>query len=269
MANSLGKKGQLSSVVAAERDGALVLVDGFVRQLAARRIDMPTLAADVVDLSPVQMKAQLYLRNRERGLLLLEECRLVHELVLLDQLSQVEVSDLLERHKTWVSRRFSLITRISPNLLGEALLGRLGGGSLRKLALLPARNQDELWAAISRDPLTPRDAELVIDLWRRAPDAPARQFIVEHPKEAARLARGEPEKVVDVRLGAAGEEVRVALEQMRRAGLRVLRRLHDGLGPLSPEGGGLLAEAHRKTEAEAIGALRELGAWLTRPGGET
>lgn len=266
MAASLRSKGQLSPLVAAERDGALVLVDGFVRQLAATRLSIPTLSVDVLDLSSAQMKAQLYLRNRERGLFLLEECRIVRDLVEVEGLSQVEVGDLLERHKSWVSRRLSLIGRISAHLVEEAQLGRLGGGALRKLALLPARNQEELFAAATAGELPARDVELLIELWRKAPDPQARQFLVQHPGEAIRLARGEPERAMDVRLGPGGEEVRVALEQMRRAGLRVLRRLREGLGPLAPEGIVLLAEARRKTDAEATGALRELEAWLARPG---
>lgn len=267
MVASLRSKGQLSSLVAAERDGVLVLVDGFVRQIAARRLSMPSVAVDALELSSAQMKAQLYLRNRERGLFLLEECRIVRDLVEVESLSQVEVGDLLERHKSWVSRRLSLIARISPHLAEEAQLGRLGGGSLRKLALLPARNQEELFAAATASELPARDVELLIDLWRKAPDPQARQFLIEHPGEAIQLARGEPERAMDVRLGPGGEEVRVALEQMRRAGLRVLRRLRDGLGPLAPEGIVLLAEARRKTDAEAQGALRELEAWLSRPVG--
>jgi len=68
---SLKSKGQLSPLVAAEQDGVLVLVDGFVRHLAATHLGLETLLVEVVQLSPVQMKVQLYLRNRERGLLLL------------------------------------------------------------------------------------------------------------------------------------------------------------------------------------------------------
>ena len=124
--SSLRTKGQLSPLVAAEHDGALVLVDGFVRHLAAVRLGLQQVAVEVVRLSPVQMKAQVYLRNRERGLVLIEECRLVRELCDVDGLSQVEVSDLLERHKTWVCRRLSLSREVSPHLLNDLSLGLLG-----------------------------------------------------------------------------------------------------------------------------------------------
>jgi len=73
---SLRSKGQLSPLVAAEHEGELVLVDGFARQAAAVRLGLTTVSVALLALSSVQMKAQLYLRNRERGLGLLEECAL-------------------------------------------------------------------------------------------------------------------------------------------------------------------------------------------------
>lgn len=260
---SLRSKGQLSPLVAATlTDGRLVLVDGFARHLAAKRIGMPTLAVEVLDLSPIQMKAQLYLRNRERGLQLLEECRLVRELVEVDRQSQVEVGDLLERHKSWVCRRLALIVGLSPHVVEEAELGRLLEGTLRKLALLPPRNQEQLWTASRRAELSPRDIERLVDLWRRAAEPEARQFLLEQPAEALRLARGQPEAQVDVRLGKAGEEVRSVLEQLRRGSLRLARRVRDGVGPLPPEGVAVLAEARRKTQAEVDPAMAALETWL-------
>jgi hypothetical protein len=265
MEASLRSKGQLSPMTAATvADGTarLVLVDGFVRQIAARRAGMMTVAVEEHGLSPVQMKAQVYLRNRERGLFLLEECRLVRELVEVDGLSQVEVSDVLERHKSWVCRRLSLILALSPHLVEEAELGRLPPGCLRKLALLPPRNQEQLWSAVQHADLEPRGAERLIDLWRRAPDPEARQFVLEHPAEALRLAHGKPEAQLDARLGPGGEEVRTVLEQIRRASLRLARRMRDGLGPMPSEGKDVLGEACRKTVAEVRPALAAVTAWL-------
>src|ERR1700680_4839592 len=68
---SLRRKGQLSPLVAADCDGTLVLVDGFLRHQAALRLGLDALLVAVVSLSSAHMKAQVYLRNRERGLLLL------------------------------------------------------------------------------------------------------------------------------------------------------------------------------------------------------
>jgi ParB family transcriptional regulator, chromosome partitioning protein len=268
MMASLSSKGQLSPLVAAEQEEALVLVDGFIRQLAAVRLKLPTVQVEVVRLTPVQMKAQLYLRNRDRGLVLLEECRLVRELVEVDGLNQVEVGDLLERHKSWVSRRLGLLRQMSEHLVEEAALGELGPGALRKLAQLPVRNQERLWAAVRQATLGRRETELFLDLWRKAPDPEAQRFLLEHPHEALKLARGVGVPSVDPRLGAAGEQALRSLEVLRRAANRLNQRLREGLGKLSPEGVELLDRARVRATEDSVDALGQLEAWLLGCKGE-
>jgi len=266
--SSLRAKGQLSPLVAAEHDGALVLVDGFVRHLAAVRLGFEQVAVEVVRLSPVQMKTQVYLRNRRRGLLLIEECRLVRELCDVDGLSQVEVADLLERHKTWVCRRLSLSREVSPHLLNDLSLGLLGPGSLRKLAQLPARNQEELWVAARREELSTRDTAALVDLWRRAADPQARRYLLEHPAEALRCSREAPETPTEPRLGSAGLEFLKGLRVLRAVSLRLLRRLGDGLEPLTPEGQALLAEATEHAETDCTAALSQISTLVGRTEGD-
>lgn len=262
MMASLASKGQLSPLVAAEQEGALVLVDGFVRQVAASRLKWDQVQVEVLRLTPVQMKAQLYLRNRERGLVLLEECRLVRELVETDGLSQVEVGDLLERHKSWVSRRLALLRQLSEHLVEEAALGELGPGGLRKLAQLPVRNQERVWASARRAALGRRQTEHLVDLWRKAPDPEAQRFLLEHPHEALKLARGPEDRPVDARLGFAGEAALRSLEHLCRAANRLRQRLGEGLGPLTAEGAAQLDKARVRALDDSTDALGQLDAWL-------
>jgi hypothetical protein len=175
--------------VAAEHEGQLVLIDGFARQAAAVRMGLGTMAVEVVELTAVQMKAQLYLRNRERASNLVDECRLVRKLCESDGLNQVEVSALLERHKSWVNRRLALCRALSPRLLSEGAVAELGSGSIRRLALLLVCNQEELVAVSRREQLREQDTALLINLWRRAPDRKARQYLLEQPRCAIELAR--------------------------------------------------------------------------------
>lgn len=255
MENSLRSKGQLSPIVVARQGERWVLVDGFVRCLAARQLGLERLAAEVVEVTAAQMKAQVYLRNRERGLHLLEECRLVCELVEVDGLAQVEVGDLLERHKSWVCRRLALARRLSPSLLTEADLGRLTAGSLARLAELPARNQEQVWAAVQRDGIEGREVGLLARLWHKAPDPEARAWVLAHPAAALAHARGKTEASSDPRLGPAGEEVHRGLVTLRRASLRLTRRVQDGLGALDAEGIAVLARAHELARTDCTEAL--------------
>ena len=264
---SLRSKGQLTPVVAADQEGTLVLVDGFVRHLAATRLGLETLLCEVVSVSRVQMKAQVYLRNRDRGLLLIEECRLVRELCDVEGLSQVEVGEVLERHKSWVCRRYALLAVLSQHLVEDMSLGLLGGGSLRRLAQLPARNQEELVAVIRRDDLGPRDAAALLDLWRKATDAEARRYVQDHPREALRRSRGAEPAAEDARLGKAGRELQLGLIALGQVSLRVQRRMREGLGELAPEGVHVLAKAARQAEEQCTTALRSVQGFIRQAGG--
>jgi ParB/RepB/Spo0J family partition protein len=265
---SLSSKGQLSPLVCAEQeDGRLVLVDGFVRQRAAARLGLDTVLVEVVQLSAVQMKAQVYLRNRERGLELLEECRLVRELHDADGLDQVDIAALLERHKSWVCRRLALLRGLSPNLACDLSLGLLGTGSLRRLAQLPARNQEELWAVARRDDLGGRDTAALVDLWRRTPDAEARRYLLDQPRAALALARGQAAAPADPRLGEAARALRAALGAMAQTALRARRRVDEGLGAVGPEGLAVLGEACREAATACASTVAAVERWLSAQGG--
>lgn len=259
---SLRSKGQLSPLVAAEHEGRLVLVDGFARQLAATRLGLELVLVEVVRISPAQMKAQVYLRNRERGLLLLEECRLVRELRDADGLNQVEIGELLERHKSWVCRRLALQDAVSPHLLCDLSLGLLSAGSLRRLAQLPPRNQEELVAAARRDELKPCELARLVELWQRAPDAEARRYLLCNPQAALALARGEGERSAEPRLSDGGRQLVGWLERMSQLALRARRQLREGVGALPVEGLALITRAHGEADQLCRSALDEIAQWL-------
>ena len=244
MKRSLERKGQLSPVVAAEEDGRLELLDGFRRQAAAVALGWPSLRVDVVQLRPVERKAQLYVRNRERGLTLLEESLLVQELHRVDGLSQVEIAELVERHKSWVCRRLQFVETLSPYLLEDMRVGLLEAGSARRLAALPAGNQEEAAAAVQRHRLSPTETGRLVKLWQRAPDEATRQFVLTHPKEALSVASGKPEEPSeDPRLSPRARQALRSLRVVRAAAERLRQRCEEGIDPLEVEGAAVLREA--------------------------
>lgn len=259
---SLRSKGQLSPLVAAEQAGVLMLVDGFVRHLAAVRLGLASLAVQVVDLSPPQMKAQVYLRNRERGLALLEECGLVRELSAVDGLSQAAIGELLERHKSWVCRRLALVQSLSPRLLEDGSLSALTIGSLRRLAALPARNQEQLLCVAARDGLGARDTGTLIDLWTRTSDQVARDYLLDHPVDAVERARHRREEGVDPRLSDAARTVVRLLGGLSSFSLQIRRQLDDGIGAMPPDGIDVVAERQRQAYEHCRRAFTAIEQWL-------
>lgn len=278
---SLRDKGQLSALVAASHASTPVLVDGFVRQSAAKRLGMPSVYVEVHDLASVQMKAQMYLRNRQRGLLLVEECRLVDELHRADGMDQVDIATALERHKSWVCRRLALHRHLSPNLMAQLAVGRLGGGSIQKLAQLPARNQEEIFAASQRWTLGARETTKLIELWRRAQDEEARRYVLEQPVEALRLAQGKQGEWTDGsgRNGGCdgnGEVLPNPIPQLFKAlniwsavGNRLQGLLHKPMAVNTPSDAiRRLTEEVKRNHAQATRAIQAMESWLQKHGGE-
>lgn len=266
MADSLRTKGQLSPLVAASREaGRPMLVDGFARQRAAVLLKLERVDVDVLPMTPVQMKVQIYLRNQERGLKLLEECRLVRDLVEAERLTQVEVADLLEHHPSWVSRRLAIGQRLSANLMEEGVIARLPNGCIRRLARLPERNQEAVWASVSKAGLSGGDTAFLLDLWEKAPNDEARAWVVAHPVEAIATARRRPSVKDDPRLGHAGAEVRRALEGIGRAGHQVVARIAAGLGDVGADGRAALARARAEAADAGTAAFAAVDAWLVLP----
>ncbi len=267
---SLRDKGQLSPLVAADHDDRLILVDGFARLRAALHLGWATILVAVVRLSGAQMKAQIYLRNRERGLLFFEECRLVRELVEVEKLNQVEIGDILERHKSWVCRRLFLCRSLSPQLIEDAELGLLSGGSLRRLALLPPRNQEELVTVARRDALTSHETVALLELWRRASDPEVRRYLLEHPRDALERARGEEREPApdDLHLGKDGKYLLESLVILSQVSLRIQSRLRARAPPPSADGMADLKRARARAEGECRRALEAVEQWLAGMGGD-
>lgn len=106
----------------------LELLDGFKRRAAAAAVAWPTLSVRVLQADERQAKAAIFgLNSTGRRPNELEEAWIVQALVREDGLSQVEVAQLLDRHKSWVCRRLALLERLCPEAQADLRLGLLGG----------------------------------------------------------------------------------------------------------------------------------------------
>jgi ParB-like nuclease domain len=116
MARSLERYGQLSPVVVCRRQQRYELIDGFKRLSAARTLaHLSHLSARLLEADERTAKAAIYGLNRAGGRTReLEEAWIIQALVREDGMSQVEVAELLGRHKSWVCRRLALIERLGP-----------------------------------------------------------------------------------------------------------------------------------------------------------
>jgi hypothetical protein len=139
MARSLERYGQLSPVVVCPRQDRYELIDGFKRLGAARTLPgMSHLSGRLLEADERTAKAAIYGLNRAGGRTReLEEAWIIQALVREDGLSQVEVAELLGRHKSWVCRRLALIERLGAEAREELRVGLLSPTAARQMVRLP------------------------------------------------------------------------------------------------------------------------------------
>jgi len=262
MARSLERYGQLSPVVVCRRQERYELIDGFKRLGAARGLaQMPHLSARLMEADERTAKAAIYGLNRAGGRTReREEAWIIQALVREDGLSQVEVAELLGRHKSWVCRRLALIERLGPKARDELRVGLLTPTAARQIVRLPEGNQAEVLEATRREALSSAELGGVVDLGLRCAERRQQEYLLAHPREALSQAEGALPAVRDPRLSEAGNHV------WKRVGLLldVLGRMevwlaHHGRTGLTPEDRVILSPRFQRLarDAGSVAALSQ------------
>ena len=254
MARSLERYGQLSPVVVCRRQDRYELIDGFKRLGAARRlVPLESLAARLLEADERSAKAAIYGLNRAGGRTReLEEAWIIHALVRDDGMSQVEVAELLGRHKSWVCRRLALIERLGSKARDDLRVGLLSPTAARQIVRLPEGNQGEVLDAARREALAGAELTGLVDLWLGCANAGQQQYILAHRREALSQAKGLVHAVRDPRLSEVGNHL------WKRIGLLldVLGRMevwlaHHGRSGLTAEDRRLLTPRFEKLARDA------------------
>jgi len=205
MARSLVHYGQLAPIVVWLPEEMPEVVDGFKRLAAARLVGWSSLSARRLVADARTAKAAIYGLNRVgRPTREWEEAWLVHALVREDHLTQVEVAELLGRHKSWVCRRLALVEKLASEAKDDLRLGLLSATLARSLVRLPAANQPAMLTAARRDSLTNAEVSSVIDVFLNTIGQEQRVYVLAQPREALRQASAVARPGVDPRLSKMG-----------------------------------------------------------------
>ena len=194
MMSSLSKHGQLTPITAVTDGERLVLIDGFKRQRSAQQLGMQTIAVSAIRACTSEAKALVYLLNRRAGFSVITEAMLIRDLIDTEGLNQVEVATLLERHKSWVSRRLAMIRALTPEVADDIKLNLLPAGVGSSLARLPMSNQVDFSATIQNHDLKSGEVGKLVDLWCKTKEPGVRQCLLESPHQALEIVTEGKEK---------------------------------------------------------------------------
>lgn len=182
---SLTENGQQSPVLVVDSGaGRYVLIDGYRRVSALRRLGGDTVEAVVLGMSEEEALVFCHRQQQASGRSALEDGWLIRELMELFGLGLGEVGVRLGRSKSWVSRRLALVRELPEPVQGLVRTGRLCAyAAMKYLVPLARANKKtcvELAERIGDKKLSVRQVGELYVAWRLA-DEVERRRIVENP----------------------------------------------------------------------------------------
>jgi ParB/RepB/Spo0J family partition protein len=170
MERSMQNYGQLTPVVVGQVDDRYEIVDGFKRLRAGRKLGYESLQARVMPGGRRAMKAAIiYLNTKARTIADIESALVIRSLYREDNLSQVEIAALLNRHKSYVCRRLKLAEKLGDEVMDHLKLGLINITIGRELSRLPAGNQANALATVLKYGFTGSETAQLVRLLLKEP----------------------------------------------------------------------------------------------------
>lgn len=205
LARSIEQSGQLIACIAVPQEGTnrLILIDGYRRILALRRLGRDTVCVESWTCDLAQALLTVLARANARPFAALEEALLLRELVHGQGLSEREVARRSGRDVSWVSRRLGLLCALPDALLAAVRSGALSTwAATRVLAPLARANTEhatQLLDALASSPLSSRELHTWLQHYMKSPRA-ARERMVCQPRLFIQSLQARDEQRADTRL---------------------------------------------------------------------
>lgn len=210
IARSIEQCGQLVPCIAVAVGGVFVLVDGYRRVAALRRLGRDTATVEGWNCDLAGGLIGVLTRHRGRPFEVIEEASLLRELTAGLGLSQHEVARRCGRDVSWVNRRLALLLSLPETVVAAVRAGSLSCWSATRvfapLARANSGHADRLLAAVTNTPLVTRDLGRWFEEYRKASKV-VRERMVDQPGlllDALRERERQPE-IAKLRNGPEGE----------------------------------------------------------------
>jgi ParB family chromosome partitioning protein len=187
---SIEAEGQLLPVVVVRQEQRSVLIDGFARVHALRRLGEDTVQALVLACSEADAMLFCYRQQQGRRPTAIEEAWLVQELHLKQRQPLPLIASGLSRSTSWVSRRLGLVRTLPESVQQLVQKGAIAPhAAMRSLLPLARTNADAAnnLAQIARvEQLSSRQIARICAAWR-AGDDKQRHKLLEQPRQYLKL----------------------------------------------------------------------------------
>jgi ParB family transcriptional regulator, chromosome partitioning protein len=236
LARSIETSGQLVPCIGVAEGERVVLLDGYRRVAALKRLGRDTAFIERLSCDLAQGLLTVLCRTQARALAAIEEALILRELIDGLGLTQNELARRCGRDVSWVCRRLQLLSGLPQNVLSAVREGTLSTWAATRviapLARANAEHAERLLQSARAEPLTTRELNCCFEHYQRAGQL-ARERLITHPRLFLQALResGETRALERLRAGPEGE---CAADVRAMEGLSV--RLRKRLVRLSQEG---------------------------------
>jgi ParB/RepB/Spo0J family partition protein len=237
LTRSIEQSGQLIPCIAVPdpNSAQLILVDGYRRLAALRRLNRDTLLLEVWHCDLTQALLTVLAQSQRRPFIALEEALLLEELVSRQGLSEREVARRCGRDVSWVSRRLDLVRALPDRALIAIRQGTLSTWAATRVCAPLARantaHASQLLDALVATPLTTRELQTWFQHYMNSPKL-ARERMVAQPRLFIQSLNAQTEQRRDTQLRDGPEgQCEKDIHQL----LALIKRVHQCLPNLQGE----------------------------------
>lgn len=185
MADSMQRYGQIMPIlVVAAKPPRHTLIDGYLRVAAARRLGQDTLLSHIWHGDEKQALCHVLVNDDQRRWDIFEQAGMIQELLSRHQLSQRELSRLLGKEPSWISRRLALLQTLPQQVLQSVQRGRISSwAATRVLTPLARANADHakrLADSLMKQPICTRQLFIFFKHYQRS-NRKVRENMVNEP----------------------------------------------------------------------------------------
>jgi ParB/RepB/Spo0J family partition protein len=215
----------------------LVLIDGYRRIAALRRIGRDTASVDRWACDVTDALLGLLARTQNRPFASIEEALLIRELMQGLGLSQHDLARRCGRDVSWVNRRLQLLSGLPDAALTAVRDGRLSSWAANRVVVPLARanagHADRLLMALADAPLSTRELRDWFEHYQKASRA-SRERMVSHPRLFLEALRETGAQRAGLRLRDGPEGECIADLRYIEMVLARLRKRAAALHPIPP-----------------------------------
>jgi ParB/RepB/Spo0J family partition protein len=185
LADSMQRYGQIMPIlVVAVSPPRHTLIDGYLRVAAAKRLGQDTLLAHIWHADEKHALCHILVKDDQRSWDIFEQAGLIKELHRRHQLSQRELSRLLGKDPSWVSRRLALLETLPEQLLNCVQRGTISSWAatrvLTPMARANADHAQRLADSLMKHPLSTRQLFIFFKHYQRS-NRKARENMINEP----------------------------------------------------------------------------------------